>query len=187
MAKTFAEIDQELAAWIRRQHLFFVATAPLAEDGFVNCSPKGTESFAVLDAHTVAYLDLNGSGVETIAHLRENGRITIMFCSLEGAPRIVRLQGTGSAIEPHMPGFDELRAQFGDSPAVRSIIRIEVARISDSCGFGVPLFDYVGERGALAKWSASKDEQAMAAYQAQKNRMSINGLPGLESVTLKQA
>jgi hypothetical protein len=168
---------------MQRQHLFFVASASLAGDGLVNCSPKGLDSFAVLDPHTVAYLDFNGSGVETIAHLRENGRIVIMFCALEGAPKIVRLHGKGRAIEPQDAEFAQLRSHFAESPSVRSIILVQVTRISDSCGFGVPLFEYQGERETLAKWAASKDEQAMAQYQAEKNSVSVDGLPGLRSVT----
>jgi hypothetical protein len=186
VGKTYSHIDQDMVAWIQRQHLFFVASAPLAGDGLVNCSPKGLESFAILDGHSVAYLDFNGSGVETIAHLRENGRIVIMFCALEGAPKIVRLHGTGHVVEPHEPEFSELRARFPASQAVRSIIRVEVARVSDSCGFGVPLYEYVSEREALVKWSASKSEEALAAYQDQKNRYSLDGLPGLQSVAVAE-
>ncbi len=182
MAKQYPEIHEEMAAWIQRQHLFFVASAPLAGDGLVNCSPKGLNSFAILDPHTVAYLDFNGSGVETIAHLRENGRIVIMFCALEGAPKIVRLHGIGRAIEPHDAEFAGLRAHFGDAPAVRSIIRVDVTRVSDSCGFGVPQFAYMGERDALPKWSAAKGDAALAAYQAKNNRHSVDGLPGLRAV-----
>lgn len=186
MGKTYPEINQELATWIHRQHLYFVATAPLASDGLVNCSPKGLDSFVILDPHTVAYLDFTGSGVETIAHLRENGRITIMFCAMEGAPKIVRLQGMGRAIEPHMPEFGDLRAHFQDSPPVRSIVFVDVTRVSDSCGYGVPLYEYAGERDTIAKWSASKGEAGLAAYQAQYNRTSVNGLPGLQGVELVQ-
>ena len=183
MGKVFPAIDEALAAWIRRQHLFFVASAPLAADGLVNCSPKGLDSFTILDEHTVAYLDFNGSGVETIAHLRENGRIVIMFCALDGAPKIVRLHGTGRAIEPHDEEFAALRARFGDAPPIRSIIRIGVTRVSDSCGFGVPHYEYVGERDALVKWSDAKGDAALAQYQAEKNRQSLDGLPALRAVT----
>jgi hypothetical protein len=172
-----------MAEWIRSQHLFFVASAPLSGEGMINCSPKGLDSFAILDPHTVAYLDFNGSGVETIAHLRENGRIVVMFCALEGAPKIVRLHGIGRAIEPDDAEFAELRGHFGDAPDVRTIIRIDVSRVSDSCGFGVPKYEYVGERDALPKWSASKSAAEMATYQAQKNSQSVDGLPGLKRDT----
>jgi hypothetical protein len=186
VAKTLPEIDQDLATWIRRQHLFFVSTAPLAGDGLINCSPKGLDTFAILDSHTVAYLDLNGSGIETVANLRENGRIVIMFCALEGAPKIVRLQGTGIAVEPHMPEFAELRAHFDDVPPIRSIIRVEVARVSDSCGFGVPRYEYVGDRDTLTKWAESKGDDGLAVYQEEKNRQSLNGLPALQGATVAQ-
>jgi hypothetical protein len=186
VGKTYPEIHPELAAWIRRQHLFFVASAPLDSEGLVNCSPKGLDCFAVLDAHTVAYLDFNGSGVETIAHLRENGRIVLMFCALAGAPKIVRLHGIGRPVEPHEAEFKSLRAHFGEAPAIRSIIRVDVSRVSESCGFGVPVYEYVGERDALPKWSASKSEGQMAEYQAAKNHHSVDGLPGLKRVAVAE-
>lgn len=184
MGKTYPEIEPKLASWIGKQHLFFVATAPLADDGFVNCSPKGLDSFCVLDPHTVAYLDFNGSGVETIAHLRENGRIVIMFCALDGSPKIVRLHGQGRSVEPSDAEFAGLRAQFTTDNPVRSIIVVDVTRISDSCGFGVPVYEYVGERDALTRWATSKDEAGIATYQQQKNRQSLDGLPGLKSANL---
>ena len=187
MAKVYPEINEDMAAWIRRQHLFFVATAPLSGDGLVNCSPKGLDTFAILDSHTVAYLDLTGSGVETIAHLRENGRIVLMFCALEGAPKIVRLHGKGSAIEPHMPEFAELRAHFPDAVGVRGVIRIDVTRVSDSCGFGVPLFEYVDERDAIVKWAKTKGEDGIADYQAKNNRQSLDGLPALQGIEVPQS
>lgn len=179
MAKTLDGIDSDLAAWIRRQHIYFVATAPLAGDGLVNCSPKGLDTFAVLDEHTVAYLDLTGSGVETIAHLRENGRIVVMFCALEGAPRIVRLHGRGEVILPDEPAFDTLRGHFAAYPGVRSIVRIQVTRVSTSCGFGVPLYEFTGERDAMVKWAEQKGEPALKDYRAKHNRTSVDGLPGL--------
>lgn len=186
MGKTYAEISEDLATWIRRQHLFFVASAPLTGDGYVNCSPKGLDSFAILDAKTVAYLDFNGSGVETISHVRENGRITIMFTALDGSPKIVRLQGKGCVIEPHEAEFATLRAKFPDAPPVRSIIRVDVTRVSDSCGFGVPVYEYLGDRDTLAKWSASKTEEELAAYRQQKNSVSLDGLPGLQSAVVAE-
>jgi hypothetical protein len=181
MAKVYPEIDATLAAWIRSQHLFFVATAPLAGDGHVNCSPKGLDAFAMLGPTTVAYLDLTGSGAETIAHVRENGRIVIMFCAFEGAPKIVRLHGTGTVVEPHMAEFAELIRAFPDRPGVRSIIKIAVSRVSDSCGFGVPRYDYVGERDALIRWSDSKGSEGIAAYQQRNNAQSLDGLPAVTS------
>lgn len=184
MGKTYPGIDPKLVEWIEKQHLFFVATAPLADDGFVNCSPKGLDSFLVVDAHRVAYLDFNGSGVETIAHLRENGRIVIMFCALDGSPKIVRLHGQGRSVEAGDAEFDALRARFTTDNPVRSIIVVDVTRVSDSCGFGVPVYDYVGERDALTRWAASKDEASLSEYQQAKNRHSLDGLPGLKSANL---
>jgi hypothetical protein len=183
MGKVYPEINPDIAAWIRQQHLYFVASAPLAGDGLVNCSPKGLDSFVILDPHTVAYLDLTGSGVETIAHLRENGRIVIMFCALDGSPKIVRLHGIGTAIEPTMPEFAQLRAHFPDNAVgVRSIIHIDVGRVSDSCGFGVPVYEYVSERDTLVKWAVSKGEAGVAQYHAEKNQQSLDGLPALQAI-----
>lgn len=179
MATEHAEITQELAEWIEQQHLFFVATAPLTADGLVNCSPKGLDSFAILDPHTVAYLDITGSGAETIAHLRENGRITIMFCAFEGAPQIARLQGRGSALFPDDPAFAELKPRFPDYPGIRSIIRVDIARVSTSCGFGVPLYTYEGERVAMLKWAEKKGPEGIQEYQAKHNRVSLDGLPAV--------
>src|SRR5881394_2863923 len=143
MAKVFDGIDDHLGDWIGRQRLFFVGTAPLSPDGHVNVSPKGPiESLAVLDDHTVAYLDVVGSGAETIAHLRENARIVVMLCAFEGPPRIVRLHGRGEVVQADEPRFEELmeRCRFDDDVlAKRSIVVVDVNRIADSCGYGVPL------------------------------------------------
>lgn len=189
MGKVYAEIGEELTAWIQRQHLFFVATAPPQGDGLINCSPKGLDTFAVLGPNTVAYLDLVGSGVETIAHLRENGRIVIMFCALEGAPKIVRLHGTGRAAEPGSVEFETLRERFPDYPGIRSVIVVDVQRISDSCGFGVPVFTYAGERDALIRSAETQGPEGMIDYQAKHNRRSVEGLPGvtLAAQTTEQA
>lgn len=161
--------------------MFFVATAPSGADGHVNCSPKGCDTFQVLDARTVAYLDFVGSGVETIAHLRQNGRIVIMFCAFAGAPNIVRLHGQGRAVEATDPGFDALRAHFtpGSDLGVRAIVCIDVTRITDSCGYGVPLYRYDGQRDQLAAWADRKGAAAIETYKEEKNARSIDGLPGL--------
>ncbi|UCF47186.1 MAG: pyridoxamine 5'-phosphate oxidase family protein [Myxococcales bacterium] len=180
MAKTFEGIDPKLRAFIDRQKMFFVATAPLTPDGHVNLSPKGLGgTFAVLDERTIAYLDLTGSGVETIAHLRENGRICVMFCAFEGPPRIVRVHGTGDVVEPSDEEFESLRAHFDDYPAVRSIIRVRASRISDSCGYGVPLYDYEGERDQLQRWADRKGDDGIVQYQRDNNAESLDGLPSL--------
>jgi len=177
MAKTYDSINLDLQRFMERQKLFFVATAPSC-DGHINLSPKGLEgTMRVVDEQTVAYLDLTGSGVETIAHLRENGRICVMFCAFDGPPRIVRIHGTGEALEPGDDGFGALLGGFDEYPGVRSIIRIRATRISDSCGFGVPRYDYRGERDQLQKWASKKGPQGVAEYRRENNARSIDGLP----------
>jgi len=180
MAKTFDAIDAKLGAFIRKQKMFFVATAPLSPDGHVNLSPKGLAgTFAIIDERTVAYLDLTGSGVETIAHLRENGRICIMFCAFEGPPRIVRVHGAGDVIEPCDEAFAGLSAHFDAYPGVRSIIRVRAHRISDSCGYGVPLYEFKEARDQLQRWAERKGEAGVAQYQKENNAESLDGLPSL--------
>ncbi|MEW6057760.1 MAG: pyridoxamine 5'-phosphate oxidase family protein [Bdellovibrionota bacterium] len=182
MGKIFKEIDPTLIDFIKRQKMFFVATSPLSADGHVNLSPKGLDTFRVLGPQSVSYLDLTGSGVETIAHLKENGRITIMFCAFEGAPRILRLYGRGEVIEPKHPGFSTLRQSFGEHLGVRAIIRVLVSRIADSCGYAVPLYDFVAERDTLTKYSQNKGEEGLCKYRNERNAKSLDGLTGLEPV-----
>ena len=180
MANVSDRIDPKLAGWILGQPVFFVATAPLAADGRVNCSPKGLAgTLAVLDERTVAYLDLTGSGVETVAHLRENGRIVLMFCAFAGRPRIVRLHGRGEPVLPGDPRFGELAGRFSQHPGVRAVVRVEVDRVADSCGYAVPLMDFVGDRDVLDMWAHKKGERRLVTYRAAKNAASIDGLPGL--------
>ncbi len=178
MGKCYETIDGDLAAWIAEQKVFFVATAPRAEDGHINCSPKGSDTFRVLGATEVAYLDLTGSGVETIAHVQENGRIVIMFCAFDGPPKIVRLHGTATVVYPDDQEFAGLRPHFPDHPGTRAIIKVAVTRISDSCGYAVPRLDFVAPRDVLDKWSAQKSPAELAAYRASKNSASIDGLAG---------
>jgi hypothetical protein len=181
MAKVFDAIDERLAAWIARQRMFFVATAPSGDGGHVNVSPKGPiETLRVLDEHTIAYLDLVGSGAETVAHLRDNGRIVVMLCAFEGPPRIVRLHGRGEVLEAgavEFPGPTALPEQH------RTVIRVAVERIADSCGFGVPLMAYEGERPQSLAWAQSKLAKggpgALDDYVAENNAVSIDGLPAL--------
>ena len=144
--------------------MFFVASAPLQADGHVNLSPKGLDSFRIIDERTVMYLDLTGSGAETVAHLKENGRITIMFCAFSGNPQIVRLFGTGSPIDPGAVGWDAAIARFPTYPAVRSVIAVDIHMVGSSCGFGVPLMDLVSDRGRLLTWAEAKGEEAIPAY-----------------------
>ena len=179
MSSASTALDDALTAFLREQHLFFVATAPAGGEGHINLSPKGHDTFRVLDATTVAYLDLTGSGVETIAHLRQNGRITLMFCALSGPPKIVRLYGRGEVILPESEEFTELSALFGDQPARRAVIRVRLSRVATSCGYGIPRFDYIAERDQLAKWAEKKGPDGIAKYQRDNNAESIDGLPGL--------
>jgi hypothetical protein len=179
MAKTFDGIDDRLGAWIAAQPMFFVATAPLAADGHVNVSPKGLAgTFVVLAPRSIAWLDLTGSGIETVAHVRENGRITVMFCAFSGPPRIVRLHGRGSVLVPGDDGFEVLADRFPPLPGVRSIITVDVDRVSDSCGFGVPLMTFDGERDDMAKWAQRKGPEGIAEYHRTRNAESIDGLAG---------
>ncbi|MEA2645792.1 MAG: hypothetical protein QOE92_875 [Chloroflexota bacterium] len=183
MAKKYDRIDDGLRQFIEAQPLFFVATAPLDPEGHVNLSPKGLNHVVALDDSSVAYLDLTGSGVETIAHLKENGRIVIMLCAFDGPPRIVRLHGRGEAVMPGHPDFADLAARFPPSEATRSVIRVRVQRIADSCGFGVPLMEYQGERRQMDAWVERKGGRpGVEAYQREKNAASIDALPGLAEV-----
>ena len=181
MAKIFDGIDPQLAEFIEAQPIFFVATAPLREEGHLNLSPKGHNRIEVLDERSVAYLDLTGSGVETIAHLRENGRIVVMLCAFDGPPRIVRLHGRGEVLEKGSSEFDALAPRFPEHLSARSIIRVIVDRISDSCGYGVPLMTYDRERTQMDDWAEHKGPEGITEYQATRNAASIDGLPGLRS------
>jgi len=179
MSRVYDQIDDRMSAFLRTQPVFFVATAPLAGDGLVNLSPKGLDTFVVVDPHRVAYLDLTGSGVETIAHLRENGRIVVMFCAFEGPPRIVRLHGRGAAVLPGDEDFDGLVARFPSRPGIRSVIDVEVTRVADSCGYAVPLMSFEAERSRLDEWAAKRGPQGLEDYRTKKNAESLDGLPGL--------
>lgn len=178
MGRTHDELTPDLIEWLGRQRVFFVATAPGA-DGHVNLSPKGYDTFAVLGPREVAYLDLTGSGVETIAHLRHDGRITVLFVAFEGPPRILRLHGRGQA---HLAGsgrFDALRSRFPDRPGARAVITVAVERIGSSCGFSIPYLAYQGERTTLDDWAGRRGEDGIVEYWGEKNRTSIDDLPGL--------
>ena len=179
MGKVFDGIDDVLAAWIAEQPMWFVATAPLAADGHVNVSPRGHDSFSVLGPHRVGWVDYTGSGVETIAHLRENGRVCVMFCSYGTRPRIVRLHGRGSVWLPGSSSYDEVVALHPPHPSTRAVVTVDVTRVSDSCGYGVPVMDVVGERDLLRLSADKRGPAGLAAYRAEKNATSIDGLPGL--------
>jgi hypothetical protein len=179
MGKTYEKLTERGRAFILAQPLYFVATAP-EQGGHVNVSPKGyADTFAIIDDTTVAYLDLEGSGVETISHLRNNGRITIMFCAFTGPPNIFRLYGTGRVVTLNDDDFTELIKLFGPHPGVRSIIVVSLDRISDSCGFAVPFMSFDEDRTLLDEWGGRKDSQQRRAYRAKHNRESIDGLPAL--------
>jgi hypothetical protein len=189
MAKVFEHIDDSLRSFIESAPMFFVATAPSGDGGHVNLSPKGGRGlFRVTGPLGFAYVDLMGSGIETVAHLRENGRIVVMFCAFEGAPKIVRLHGTGRPVQQNDEGFDELLATFDVSAeqrrAVRSVILVDVARVSDSCGFVVPRMDYVSERDQLYRFADNRirklGEEAVLTYVSENNAESLDGLTGLD-------
>jgi hypothetical protein len=179
MADRYSTLGPDLAAWWREQPMFFVATAPSGDGGHVNLSPKGYDTLRVLAADRVAYLDLTGSGVETIAHVRENGRITLMACAFTGNPRISRIYGRATVHAVGTPEFDALAPEFPDLAGRRSIIDIAVDQVTSSCGFAVPLMDLVDDRTRLLEWAESKGDEAIAAYWASKNASSIDGLPGI--------
>ena len=177
MARFYDAIGDDLRAFIEAQRVFFVATAPAGGEGRVNLSPKGLDGFRVLGPSRVAYIDLTGSGNETSAHLRQNGRITFMFCAFDGPPKIVRLFGRGAVVRPEDAAWTDLRPCFGDEPGARQIVVAEIDSVQTSCGLGVPLYDYVGQRESLVRWAAAKGEEGLAAYRAEKNARSIDGLP----------
>lgn len=182
MGQVYPEIDERLRSFLLAAPVFFVATAPSGARGHVNVSPKGgTGTLAVLDPRSVAYLDFTGSGAETIAHLRENGRIVVMCCAFSGAPRIVRLHGRGEVVLPGHAEFPSLLAHFSAAtqPGIRGVVRIRCERISDSCGYGVPLMDYRGERTAMPAWAAHQGTDGLAAYRLRHNQVSIDGLPAI--------
>jgi hypothetical protein len=190
VGKVYDGIDERLQSWIAEQSMFFVGTAPLDEDGHVNVSPKGQiDALRVLDRCAVAYLDYVGSGAETIAHVRENGRIVIMVCAFAGPPRILRLHGRGRIVPASDPEFGELVARCGFAEAAtpeaqRAVVVVEVERVADSCGYGVPLMSYEGRRPHMDAWAAKKlrvgGPEALLNYQREKNSLSIDGLPAVD-------
>jgi hypothetical protein len=173
------ELDDKLTAWIEEQPMFFVATAP-SEGGRVNLSPKGLDSLRILDHHTVAYLDLTGSGAETIAHVRQNGRITLMLCAFDGPPRILRMSGHGEVAVKGEPAYDALAGTFPDLPGARSIITVHIDRVQTSCGYAVPRLELIEDRDTLITWAERRGEDGLAEYWAEKNAESVDGLPALD-------
>lgn len=192
MGKVYAELDERLTQFIVRQSVFFVATAPCltayGEGGHVNVSPKGyRDTFAILGPRRVAYLDLTGSGAETIAHVRQNGQVTIMFCSFDRQTKILRLYGNGRIVLPGAPEWDELAANFpatgygSNAASQRAIIVVDLNRIADSCGYAVPIMELVDERDVLVRHDQRKTPAELSAYRAEKNMVSIDGLPALSA------
>jgi hypothetical protein len=181
MGKIYESIDEKLRNWLSTQRIFFVATAPLAREGHVNCSPKDGDSFRIINEQTVAYLDLTGSGIETVAHVKENKRIVLMFCAFAGSPKIVRLHGDGEVIEPNHAEFEQLRANFPSRLGIRSFIKVRLTRISDSCGYGVPLYEFRGRRSQLEDWAEHQGKQSLVEYRQKYNSQSIDQLEGIRS------
>ncbi|MFF2524408.1 pyridoxamine 5'-phosphate oxidase family protein [Streptomyces liangshanensis] len=184
MGKLYERIDGRIRAFIEEQPVFFTATAPLAADGHVNLSPKGRAgSLVVLDEETLAYLDFGGSGAETLAHVRENGRITLMWCAFSGPPKVLRVHGRGEAIFRDDPRWAEYVPRFGaaDGPSARAVIVVHAVRISDACGFAVPFMDYREERTQHAEHFGRKTDDEFAAYCEKKDHVgvSLDGLPAL--------
>lgn len=187
MGQVFDGIDAALAQWIAAQPLWFVATAPLAANGHVNVSPRGVDSLSVLGPHRLGWLDLTGSGVETIAHLRENARICLMWCSFDRKARVVRVHGRGRVALPREPEYDEVAALHPPHPSARAVVVVDVERVSDSCGFGVPVMDLVEERDLLRPAAGKRGPEGLAAYRATKNALSLDGLPGMPDVAPPEA
>jgi hypothetical protein len=180
MGKFENSISAKLQKWIKKQKIFFVSTAPLSATGHINCSPKGLDSFRIIDDKTVVYEDLTGSGAETIAHVNENKRIVIMFCAFDGPPLIVRLYGEGEIITKNEQEFSTIQPLFTPRAGVRAYIKIHLTRVSDSCGYSVPLYEFKQDRDVLDKWFNRKGEDGLIEYQKENNQISLDGLKALE-------
>lgn len=182
MSKAHETIDSGLISWITKQKMFFVGSAPLSAERHVNVSPKGGDAFRVLGPLEVVYQDYTGSGAETAAHLRENGRIVILFCAFEGSPKIARLHGHGTLVTPGHPRYGELCLHFPDNPGTRAFVLIAVNRVSTSCGYSVPLYEFQGHRKVLDDWATQQGPQGIEDYRRRKNQRSIDGLPAFEGL-----
>lgn len=179
MGKLYEEITPKIREWISEQRIFFVATAPTSTAGLVNCSPKGLDTFRILGPKEVGYLDLTGSGIETAAHLNENGRIVLMFCAFSGPPKIVRFHGVGEYCPLGSARFAQATGNFPTVPGTRGIVRVRISRVSDSCGYSVPRLEFVEDRDTLVRWAESKGADGLKEYRESRNARSIDGLPGL--------
>lgn len=181
MGQVHDRIDERLRAFIEAQPVFFVATAPRSDDGHVNVSPKGlADTFRIVSERCVAYLDLTASGAETIAHLRENGRIVVMFCSFARSPNVVRLHGQGRVVTIHDAAYDQWAGLFRHNPAARAVIVVDVTRVSSSCGYSLPLLDLVEERDVLTANMVRRGPDGIVDYRRRKNAVSIDGLPAFD-------
>ena len=180
MGKIFDELNSDLCDFISRQKMFFVGSAPVDTEGMVNISPKGSDSFRILNSKTVAYLDLTGSGIESVAHIKENGRFVIMFCSFDQSPKIVRLHGKAVVFERNSVEWDSLQDQFKVPLIGRAIIQLAINRVSDSCGWGVPMYEYMGDRELFGKYERQVDTEKLRQSQLENNMQSNDGLPGLQ-------
>ena len=177
MGKTSEFIEPKHKEFIEKQHLFFVSTAPLSAGGHINLSPKGLDSFRVLSPNLVGYMDIIGSGNETSAHILENSRISFMFCAFDGPPNILRLYGKGRTILPDDAEWADVSRQFTILASTRQIIVADIFQVQTSCGFGIPYYDYLGERDHSFKWAESKGAEGLENYKNEKNRISLDGLP----------
>jgi hypothetical protein len=178
MAKTYPALTAELKTWITRQPMFFLASAPLQADGHVNLSPRGLDSLRLINDHELLILDFTGSGNETAAHLQENGRLTVMLCAFSGDPKILRLYGQAHVIQSGHTEWSRQRALFpAELPGVRQLFHLQIERIQTSCGFGVPLMEFKGQRDMLLQWAHKKGAEGVTAYQQKHNAQSIDGLP----------
>jgi hypothetical protein len=177
MGKFYEKITPKHISFIEKQHIFFVGSAPLSKEGHINLSPKGLDCFKVLSSNRVAYMDLISSGNETSAHTLENGRITFMFCSFEKVPNILRLYGKGFTVLRDDVQWNEFSEQFRIYPSTRQIIVADITKVQTSCGFGVPLYEYIGERSLHFDWAETKGEKGLAEYIKEKNLLSLDGLP----------
>lgn len=186
MGDVLESLTEDHIAWAMNQKIFFVSTAPLSESGHINCSPKASGCYQFPDNETFIYSDFTGSANETIAHVNENGRILIMFCSFEGPPRIMRLHGQGQVILPGHQDFNTFKTQFPENLGLRSFIKVAINRASVSCGYSVPLFEFAGHRDALDKWAHVQGEEKLKEYRANKNSTSIDGLPTYERLRRKE-
>jgi hypothetical protein len=186
MAKDYQEIDERIQRWVEAQRMFFVSTAPRADDGLINCSPKGLDGLRILGPKQMVYADIGGSGIETVAHLKENARITIMLCALSGPPKIFRFYGKGRCVEPHEEGFADFVELFPNMPTIRNFVVIEIQRIRDSCGYGVPLYEFNGERESMRNYVTAKTEDEIVQRRIENNEKSLDGLDGLNIEAMRQ-